>query len=212
MKVVSFNEVKEELVSNMRRNMLIPIIGSGFTRQCTSRKGEVPSGEDYRKHMIAEILKAIPLSESDQENLNRETFSNVSSIYHEHIDREAQKTFLRDNFTKVSIEENKKRFLSLPWPYIYTLNIDDGIECGSDYNHIIYANRSFDKNIFDHEKCVIKLHGDVAEMLTYLDSKSEVFSQAGFKGNRSHDGFCSFSKCDKQRNSPYLCHGANSYQ
>ena len=142
MKVVSFNEVKEELISNMRRNMLIPIIGSGFTRQCTSRKGEVPSGEDYRKHMIAEILKAIPLSEADQENLNKETFSNVSSIYHEHIDCETQKTFLRDNFTKVSIEENKKRFLSLPWPYIYTLNIDDGIECGSDYNHIIYANRS----------------------------------------------------------------------
>lgn len=56
-------------------------------------------------------------------------------------------------------------------------------------------------------------HSNTRELFpTRLSQQSEVFSQVGFKGNRSHDGFCSFSKCDKQRNSPYLCHEANSYQ
>ena len=48
MKIVSFTEIRNELISNMQREMLIPIIGSGFTRNCSSLRGKVPSGDDYR--------------------------------------------------------------------------------------------------------------------------------------------------------------------
>lgn len=43
MEVVSFADIREEFIRNLRRNMVIPIIGSGFTRECRSYKGKVPS-------------------------------------------------------------------------------------------------------------------------------------------------------------------------
>ena len=177
MKVVEFSEVREEMVKNFRRDSILPIIGSGFTRNCNSFKGRVPSGEDYRQYMIGKISEVCPFSDDDKKSLLKESFSNISSIYHKVVDRKQQECYLRNNFTRVSIEENKKDFLSLPWPYIYTLNIDDGIEKNSTYTHIVYANREINKNVFDNEKCVVKLHGDVSEMLTYSDSESEIFTQ-----------------------------------
>lgn len=177
MKIISFSEIRNELISNMQKGLLIPIIGSGFTRGCNSFKGKVPSGDDYRRYMIGKILEAQPSLSAEKERLEKESFSNISSMYHKVVPNDAQEEYLRNNFTRVSIEDKKKDFLSLPWSYIYTLNIDDGIEKNSDYCRVIYANRQVNDHIFDSEKCVIKLHGDVYDMLSYADSHSEVFTQ-----------------------------------
>lgn len=177
MKTVSFAEIKNELTSNMQREMLIPIIGSGFTRSCNSFRGKVPSGDDYHRYMIDRIVEARPSLAAEKDRLEKESFSNISSIYHKVVPKTAQEKYLQDNFTRVLIEDNKRDFLSLPWTYIYTLNIDDGIEKNSDYCCVIYANRPVNDRIFDNEKCVIKLHGDVFDMLSYADSHSEVFTQ-----------------------------------
>ena len=69
MEIVRFEDVKESIINNMRRSMLIPIIGSGFTRKCRSLKGVVPSGDDYRKYMLEEISQAITLSPDENERL-----------------------------------------------------------------------------------------------------------------------------------------------
>ena len=177
MKIIPFSEIKNELISNMQRGLLIPIIGSGFTRNCSSFRGKVPSGNDYRRYMIGRILEAEPSLSVEKERLEKETFSNISSMYHKVVPNEAQEQYLWNNFTRVAIEDKKKDLLSLPWPYIYTLNIDDGIEKNSDYCRVINANRPVNDHIFDSEKCVIKLHGDVYDMLSYTDSHSEVFTQ-----------------------------------
>ena len=189
MKIVPFKEVKSELISNIQRMMLIPILGSGFTRGCRSFKGVVPSGEDYRNAMIEKIIGSYEFQESEILELRNESFSNISSIYHRVVPVDVQELYLQNSFTRVIIEDSKKDFLSLPWPYIYTLNIDDGIERGSEYRHIIYSNRPVKNRVFDDNKCLIKLHGDVADMLTYLDSNSEIFTQeqyiASLKENTS---------------------------
>lgn len=189
MRVIQINEIRNELISNMRRNSLIPVIGSGFTRACKSSRGEVPSGKDYKNYMVKEIVKALSLAEDEENKLSNDTFSNVSSIYHKTVSYHDRINFLRNNFTKVDLEEEKRTFLSLHWPYIYTLNIDDGIENCSEYSHVIYSNRVVNDDVFDSYKCVIKLHGDINEMLTYSDSHSEVFTQeqyvASLKDNKS---------------------------
>ncbi len=189
MKVVTFSEVKDELINNIRRKMLIPVIGSGFTKGCEAHRGTVPSGKDYSEYMIGKIAKQLSLQQSEIDSLKSESFSSISEIYHQIIPIVEQKEYLRSNFKKVKLENGKKKILDLIWPYVYTLNIDDGIENNSCYNHIVYSNRPVERGIFDEFSCVIKLHGDVSEMLTYEDSKSEVFTQKQYiesiKNNQS---------------------------
>lgn len=175
MNIVSFDIIRDTFIANMRRKMIIPVVGSGFTRGCTSFKGKVPSGGDYKQYMIEEICAS--LKNITSEDLEQESFANVSSIYRRAVSENKQKTYLRNNFTNVRLDDERSRFLSIPWPYIYTLNIDDGIENNSRYRHVVYANRDVDDSIFDKELCVIKLHGDVNEMLTYSDSQSQVFTK-----------------------------------
>lgn len=224
MKVVNFTQIKDELINNMRRKMLIPVIGSGFTRGCDAYKGKVPSGKDYSEYMISKIAAQLSLAQAEIDSLKRDSFSNVSDIYHRAIPISSQKEYLKFNFTKVKLEDVKRKFLGPFWPYIYTLNIDDGIEFNSCYRHIVYSNRPIEKGIFDDFSCVIKLHGDVAEMLTYEDAKSEVFTQKQYvnslKSNESllkklhHDSIyqnlifigCSLDD-DYESNKPYLFFG-----
>lgn len=87
-------------------------------------------------------------------------------IFIKKVDIGIQKSYLLNNFTKVELSQVKKNFLSLQWPYIYTLNIDDGIENNGDYT-VVYSNRPVDEAIFDHSRCVIKLHGDVNEIFVF---------------------------------------------
>ena len=189
LKIVSFDEIKQELIGRVRKNMLIPVIGSGFTRACSALKGSVPSGNDYKKYMIEEIARLSGEGDEIIGDLKNESFSNVASAYHHVASVSDKRCYLRNNFTQVKIGDDKKRFLNQSWPYVYTLNIDDGIENNSVFNHVIYSNRDVDNGIFDEEKCVVKLHGDVFEMLSYQDSKSQIFSKEQYilslKDNKS---------------------------
>lgn len=173
---VSYDEVSNEIIQMMRRRTIIPEIGSGFTRDCIARSGKVPSGEDYYNYMIAQIVDQNP-DEMKVKELNNESFSSISSIYHKMVQAEKQQSYLLNKFTNVKLENVKKNFLKIDWPYIYTLNIDDAIENNSEFKTVLYANRDIRNSIFEQEKCVIKLHGDIKDILKYEDSNCEIFDQ-----------------------------------
>lgn len=173
---VSYDEVSNEIIQMMRRKTIIPVIGSGFTRDCIARSGKVPSGEDYYNYMIAQIVDQNP-DEMKVKELNNESFSSISSIYHKMVQAEKQQSYLLNKFTNVKLENVKKNFLKIDWPYIYTLNIDDAIENNSEFKTVLYANRDIRNSIFEQEKCVIKLHVDIKDILKYEDSNCEIFDQ-----------------------------------
>lgn len=173
---VSYDEVSNEIIQMMRRKTIIPVIGSGFTRDCIARSGKVPSGEDYYNYMIAQIVDQNP-DEMKVKELNNESFSSISSIYHKMVQAEKQQSYLLNKFTNVKLENVKKNFFKIDWPYIYTLNIDDAIENNSEFKTVLYANRDIRNSIFEQEKCVIKLHGDIKDILKYEDSNCEIFDQ-----------------------------------
>lgn len=173
---VSYDEVSNEIIQMMRRKTIIPVIGSGFTRDCIARSGKLPSGEDYYNYMIAQIVDQNP-DEMKVKELNNESFSSISSIYHKMVQAEKQQSYLLNKFTNVKLENVKKNFLKIDWPYIYTLNIDDAIENNSEFKTVLYANRDIRNSIFEQEKCVIKLHGDIKDILKYEDSNCEIFDQ-----------------------------------
>lgn len=127
-KCVKYSEIGSEIQQHLKKRMLIPILGSGFTRNCESYAGKVPSGEDYKKYMIGEILKERKYDDTQKKKYENKQFSEISTIYHKVISKEEQRKYLRNNFTKVKLNGEKKKFLEIDWPYIYTLNADDAIE------------------------------------------------------------------------------------
>ncbi|MFR8712511.1 MAG: hypothetical protein ACLVEN_09840 [Anaerotignum lactatifermentans] len=172
---VSYEQVKFEIQQQLKRTALIPVLGSGFTRGCTSQGGKVPSGDDYKDYMIDQIIKKRGYDDSKKSNYENKQFSEISTIYHAIIPKQQQRIYLRNNFTKVELSSDKKNFLDIDWPYVYTLNIDDAIEKNSRYTTVVYSNRELWDEIFVNEKCTIKLHGHIDDILVYEDSKCEIF-------------------------------------
>ena len=52
MEIVNFSDIYDTFMKNLKRKMIIPIIGSGFTLNSEAKNGKVPSGKDYQEHMI----------------------------------------------------------------------------------------------------------------------------------------------------------------
>ena len=180
MEIKSFSDMREIIIENFRKKTLIPIIGSGFSQGSKSLKGYVPSGKEYIDYMRERLNKCGALSDLEKEELKVYSFSELSTVYHEEISLDERKEYLRNNFSKVLLDNIRKPLLQIDWPYIYTLNIDDAIEKNSSYHQIIYSNREVNPDIYDYEKCVIKLHGDINDLLAYSDSQSVVFTKVQY--------------------------------
>ncbi|MDD5789783.1 MAG: SIR2 family protein [Spirochaetia bacterium] len=80
-------------------------------------------------------------------------------------------------FVGVELPENRKKFLNNNWPYIYTLNIDDGIENSlKNYEKIMpYKNLNID--YVKTNKCIFKLHGDAKHEIFYKNDENFVLSR-----------------------------------
>lgn len=110
---VSYEQVKFEIQQQLKRTALIPVLGSGFTRGCTSQGGKVPSGDDYKDYMIDQIIKKRGYDDSKKSNYENKQFSEISTIYHAIIPKQQQRIYLRNNFTKVELSSDKKNFLDI---------------------------------------------------------------------------------------------------
>lgn len=107
---VKFDEVKDEIVKNLKKKSLIPCLGSGFTYECTAYNGKVPSGKSYKKYMIEQLFSANIIPENERNEFSEESFSDVSDIYKKEVDIRIQKSYLLNNFTKVELSQVKKIF------------------------------------------------------------------------------------------------------
>jgi len=175
MNVIRIDEIKDDLIIYFKSKKLVPILGSGFSRGCPTLKGgKVPSGHDYKKHMLNELCEKLSLDDSEKETIEKYSFSKLCNLYEDddNIQYNIRKTYMNNNFFKVLFDVNdvRKNILNIDWPYIYTLNIDDAIENNSEFKQVVLPKREIDEEIFDTEKCVIKLHGDISEIMTYKDS------------------------------------------
>ena len=109
----------------------IPFIGAGFTAGDRCRKGTVPNGTGFMNVMRDAIASSPVAEKPDAAALKNYSFQQLADEYFREpiVPVESIKQTLRDSFTEVSIaSEAKRSFLSWDWSYLYTLNIDDGIE------------------------------------------------------------------------------------
>lgn len=111
------------------------------------------------------------MSASDLESLD---FQKVSNLLYKYVPKNVVKNFLRNYFTRVTLSETKKKLLSLHWPNIYTLNVDDAIEANSSYKPVL-PYKQLNKEVLDEK--VFKLHGDADYEITYNDDTNIIFSR-----------------------------------
>ncbi len=177
-KVIRPDDIREEIISFFKNKSLIPIVGAGLTCGIKSWKGNVPSGEEYKSHMLSELSKSGVFTNEEMDDICKENFSDICDYYEddEIIDVEERKDYWKRSFYQVHMEDDYRRsFLEIDWPYIYSLNIDDGIENSSSFTKVILPNRGLREDILNEEKCVIKLHGDINELVTY-ETADKIFS------------------------------------
>ena len=152
---------------------LTPIIGSGFTKDCPSKKSTVPDG-----NMATELMKDI-ISKFRDINLVGADFNKTSDRFFTIVPKEKQWEFFDAYFTGVNIPDYLSAFLSLPWTYIYTLNIDDGIERTGLYTPVLpYQNANVPNISMKLDSFIIRLQGIVERIPV---SKGEKSRHAGEK-------------------------------
>lgn len=176
--ICGYDAIEDYLREAFRNNRIVLILGAGFSGGEEAKNGIVPFGKDFVDHMIDELKKNRKIPEEYFKELQHEKFQEISELYEddEYVAKAVRRKYYSDCFTEVRLSDDKKKILEITWPYIYTLNIDDAIEKNSLYNHVIYANRPVEEEILNEKKCVIKLHGDISDMLTYGDSSCRVFT------------------------------------
>lgn len=172
-KILKPEDIKSNLVAFFKNKSVVPIVGSGFTCGLNAFKGTVPNGCEYKKYMETKLVEQ-DFSEEEKKEILSASFSTLCDYYEddENIAQETRRNYLKSNFYKVTMPKEDVRSLlfNIEWPYIYTLNIDDAIENSSSFKKIILPNKEFNDEIFSEEKCIIKLHGDIGDIITYKGS------------------------------------------
>lgn len=176
MKVLQLEDTATETLfqTMFQQRNLVPVLGAGFSKGAPTSLAHVPDTTAFSGTM----LKCLQASAGDEANfLSNKHFSEIAEYFlnPDFVPTATAKEIVRRYFIGVKLDAKRKGFLGCPWPYIYTLNIDDAIESNSLFTNKIVPNR----NISDAAKtlsCVYKVHGDAAEELLYDEPSKIIFS------------------------------------
>lgn len=173
---IEHNEGIAKLATLLLEERLIPVFGAGFSKAAPSLNGVVPDGDKCTEIMKSLIQKYV--TTIDSEVLAAYDFNDTAKRMRKSVPRFIPENeylkFFRNYFTEVKLSQTKNDFLHLPWPFVFTINIDDGIENTSFFNTILpYQNAR--KN-FNSAKCsLFKLHGDAKYELHYNQENNIIF-------------------------------------
>ncbi len=166
-----------KLAELLLEERLIPIFGAGFSKGAPSKNGFVPDGEACTKLMKDLIKKYV--TEIDEFKLASYNFNDTAKRLKKSVPRDVPESkyldFFKNNFTEVKLSQIKESFLKLPWPFAFTINIDDGIENTNLFNSILpyqNARKNYSKN---NKHSLFKLHGDAKYELKYKQENNIVF-------------------------------------
>jgi len=160
----------------------VPFIGTGFTRGERAKSKMVPDGREWMAIMRQQIEASSAKFKPTSEQLAKYDFQKLSDVYFRDdiVDLEQVKSTLDGYFSNVRIATGSKlSFLNIPWPYIYTLNIDDGIENAINGVKVV-PYEPFSKSSV--RRYVYKIHGDVFTALKAVsrDALKLVFGKGDY--------------------------------
>lgn len=176
------HETQQFLRGILIQDSCVPFLGAGFTRGEKARHKVVPGGGEWMEIMRQQIKKSPVTEKPSDDELKKFSFQELSDIYFREkiVSLETIKSDVNNCFTDVKIDnESKLNFLSVDWPYIYTLNIDDGIERAIDGVKVL-PYREFSR--YEQRRYVYKLHGDAEDVMTAAnhDELRVIFGKADY--------------------------------
>lgn len=155
---------------------LIPIFGAGFSKGASSLRGKVPDGKECTEIMKSLVKAYVPNME--EKLLESYNFNDVAKRMRKSVPKFIPENkyigFFRDNFTDVKLSLIKTNFLTLPWPFTFTINIDDGIEKTDLFNTILPYHKAR-KDILSKKTNLFKLHGDANYEIRYEEENNIIF-------------------------------------
>lgn len=168
------NDIVEVISLLIRDKKLIPVFGSGFTNGCNAKNGTVPTGKQMSAYMSNFLAEHYGKSVDEYKN---RYFSELCTLYNKHCPVSDKFNYFSDNFTEVILEDEKKAFLNLFSQYVYTLNIDDGIENNCRSFKVLLPNKEIFDEYIEKYQNVFKLHGDVHYYLKNIINESLIFNK-----------------------------------
>ncbi|MDE5937589.1 MAG: SIR2 family protein [Lachnospiraceae bacterium] len=174
MNIINNKDGIAKLIQQLTEERLIPIFGAGFSANAEALKGSVPDGNLANEMMKKIIVQCVDFI--TKEELADKGFSDTAKLFNQ-LNRKGllkgrYKDFFRDNFTEVRLDNIKKDFLQIAWPYALTLNVDDAIERTGSFEPILpYLNA---ENRNESSKTVYKLHGDAGFECKYCHKEATI--------------------------------------
>lgn len=176
MQIINLDDPGTEalIVTMLQQRNLVPVLGAGFSKGAPTHDAAVPDADEFTKTMLRHLRQHVG---DDADALSEKTFTEVAEHFlnPEFVPTAVAKDVIRKYFTGVKISGSRKSFLECPWPYIYTLNIDDCIESNSIYRNKVLPNRPISETA-RKLPCVYKAHGDATDELIYDEPSKIIFS------------------------------------
>jgi hypothetical protein len=180
MQVFELHEQRTEsmIITMFQRRNLVPVLGAGFSKGAHTQDASVPAAEEFRATMLDVLNQHVG---EEAASLKEKKFAEVAEYFlnPQFVPTPVVKEVIRKYFTRVTLNGARKAFLACPWPYIYTLNIDDAIERNSDFKDKVIPNRRISTTA-RQLSCVYKVHGDAADELIYDEPSKIIFSTAQY--------------------------------
>ncbi|WP_176716187.1 SIR2 family protein [Desulfosporosinus sp. BG] len=177
-----------DICIELKRERLIPIIGSGFTKDSIAKRGKVPTVDSLKTFLMGFINRLLDYNESDSAELHKLKLSDVAEIFWPayqskagDIDKKEFQEYMEDHFSNVrDLEVAKSNFINIGWRYLYTLNYDDAIESVSPELITIVPYSKQNTLWLKNKRCLYKLHGDIKRYMETADPKYCILSKSQY--------------------------------
>lgn len=175
--ILTYAEGLNQIAKLAVKREIVPVFGAGFTAGCEASDGVVPDSSQAKDGMSKLILEnSKHFTPDDLCNLD---FYSVAGLFFENVPIEIRSEYFERNYTGTVLFQDQIDFLNnINWPYLYTLNIDDGIERCAGFSPICPYHKF--RRPSTSTKLLYKLHGDAIYESKYISedgSENIVFSQ-----------------------------------
>ena len=111
LQILNPSDIKEDLIVFFKNKSLIPIVGSGISCGVPTNKGSIPSGANYKQHMIQVLLNNHQFTDEERAELEHEKFSTLCDYYEDddNVPAEHRFSYLKENFYRARFADDDVR-------------------------------------------------------------------------------------------------------